>query len=110
MSMPVDLETIWELQQDMNAKLDEAIEFKAAHVEHHKQQDLIVRRTEKALFANPAGLTYQVAAMAQNGRADKTNRQYWRAFWFGLMRTLATAAIIGVVIWMLSIYKSSPGG
>lgn len=104
--MPVDLDTIWELQKDMDGKLDELIEFKTAHIEYHKTQDVAVRRNEGALFDNPDGLTYQVAALQRNGHIDKKERQYWRAFWFGLMRTLATAAIIGIVIWFLSIYKS----
>ncbi len=109
--MAVDLQTIWELQQDMNSKLDELVEFKAVHAETHRGLEKDIGGFHRTLYGDGEdgrGLTYTVQRLQLNGKARKTERQFLRTFLFGILRTIAAAAIIGVAVWLLTIYKAGP--
>jgi len=110
-----DLDAVHDLVVDMKSQLDdmegninELVRFKVVHIEAHKVIESRQSDFKKTLFGdnNHKGLTYQVAALQANGQASKSQRQSWRNFWMGVLKTLATAAIIAVTAWLLSVYRS----
>lgn len=97
---------IKDLLFDINSKCDELLTFKDVHLERHKGLDEKIMDCRETLYANPEGITYKVEQLIQCRKLLKNERAYWRTFWFGVLRTVAAAAIIGVAVWLLSIYKS----
>ena len=109
-----DLDAVHDLVLDVKSQLDEVekkcdrlIEFRAVHLEAHKTIEARQTDFKKTLYGSDkeGGLTYKVKALQANGLASKKERQTWRNFWMGVLKTLATAAIIVVTAWLLSVYK-----
>lgn len=110
----VDLNAVHDLVSDVKDQLDgmekninELVKFKAVHIETHKVIEARQAGFKKTLYGDNGnkGLTYQVAALQANGQVSKKERQTWRNFWIGVLKTLTTAAIIAVTAWLLSVYK-----
>lgn len=92
---------------EVNGKCTELLEFKAVHTETHKALDGHVATFKKTLFGddNGTGLTYKVGELVKARDCFKSSDDRWRGFWMGILRTLATAAIIAVTAWLLCLYR-----
>jgi hypothetical protein len=98
------VEDIKEQMDEVDKKCDQLLEFRAVHTEVHKIIDSRQADFKKTLYGggdNGGGLTYKVDRLLQFSKtADK-----WSGFWIALLRTLATAAIIGVTAFLLAVYR-----
>jgi hypothetical protein len=101
------VEDIRERVDEVNGKCTELLEYKAVHTETHKALDGHVATFKKTLFGddNGTGLTYRVDKLMQCKDNLKSSTDRWNSFFFGLLRTLATAAIIAVTAWLLCMYR-----
>ena len=101
------MEDIKEQVEQVDKKCTELLEFKAVHAETHKSLDGHVATFKKTLFGddNNTGLTYRVCELVKARDAFKSSTDRWQGFWVGVLRTLATAAIIGVAAWLLCLYR-----
>ena len=98
---------IKEQLEEVDGKCSELLEFKAVHVEAHKVIEGRQAGFKKTLYGddNGGGLTYKVEKLLQCKDSLRSSTEQWRGFWFGVLRTLAAAAIIGVTAWLLSVYQ-----
>jgi len=107
-----ELEMILGLVQDIKVQLDDVedkcdqlVEFRAVHTEAHKIIEGRQVEFKRTLYGsdNGGGLTYKVDRLLKSAKdADK-----WSGFWIGMLKTLVTAAIIAVTVWLLSVYKTA---
>lgn len=86
---------------EMNSKLDELLQWKAAHQEGHKSIDRDIGEVRDTLFENPGGLKSQVQTLVN----CKRNISRWRNFWMDVLRLIVVAVIIAVLGWFLFLYK-----
>jgi len=98
---------IKEQLEEVDGKCSELLEFKAVHTEAHKALDARQAGFKKTLYGddNGTGLTYKVEKLLQCKQTFKTAAERRSGFWLGVLRTLITAAIIGVTAWLLSVYQ-----
>ena len=92
---------IIEKLDEMDSKLDEILTWKAVHKEEHKIVHRDVTEMRGVLFENP-GLKAQVQALVNCKRYTSK----WKEFWMGVLRTVLAAAIIGVLMWLMLVYKT----
>lgn len=113
-----DLDMILEVVQDIkdqmddvDSKCDKLLEFRAVHIESHKTLDSSITAFKKTLYGNDngTGLTYKVEKLLQCKQNFISNADRWRGFWISILRTIVTAAIIGLAVWLLSVYRQQPG-
>ena len=85
---------------EMDPKLDDLLTWKAVHKTEHKIINRDVTELRDTLFENP-GIKSQVQTLMNSRR----NISMGRDFWMDVLRTVITAAIIGVLMWLMLIYK-----
>ena len=97
-----------ELLKQMNSKLDELLLWRAALDERcvaHREQTAEHR---KVLFDNP-GLKSKVDRLWNCKHDLKTRRENVINFFMGVLKLLVVAAIVGITVWLLYIYKTVKG-
>ena len=97
-----DLDQIYAKLEDIDGKVDELLIWKAAHITQHKTISRDIDDVRETLYENP-GLKARVQTL-WNGRKHTAT---WQDFWLFILRYLIAAAIVGITIWFLSIYKGS---
>ena len=105
-----DIDTIWELLQDVDGKCDELLTFKTAHEEYHRGLSRQFADMQTTLWDKGDGLTYRIQRIELNGKSRKSAARLWRGLAFGILRTVASAAIIGLAAWLLCMYIESRAG
>lgn len=92
-----------ELLKEMNGKLDELLLWKAGHDKGHETIDRDIKEVREVLFDNP-GLKSKVERL-WNCKKDSFR---WRDFWMSVLRTVVATIILGVIVWLLLLYKLLP--
>lgn len=87
---------------EMDGKLDELLTWKAVHKTEHKGISRDVVEIRETLFDNP-GLKSQVQTL-MNCKQDTFR---WRDFWMWVLRCLTVSGIIGLIGWLMFIYKKN---
>ena len=90
---------------EANEKLDVLLQWRAGLEERCKAHLEKTEEVRTVLFKNPGGLVQNVNTLLQCKNNLKSAGDRWSGFWIGLLRTLATAAIIAVTAWLLSLYQ-----
>ena len=96
----LDGNRIYDKLETIDSKVDELLTWKTQHVASHVLIERDVGENRKALFSNP-GIVSKVTAL-WNCKSDITNA---RKFWFEILKYLIVATIVGVVAWLLVLYK-----
>ena len=86
---------------EMDTKLDEILQWKAAHQESHKSIDRDITEVRDTLFDNPGGLKSQVQTLV-NCKRDMSR---WRNFWMDVLKFVVVFTIIGMLGWFLFLYR-----
>lgn len=92
---------ILEKLNEMDTKLDEILQWKAAHQESHKSIDRDITEVRDTLFDNPGGLKSQVQTLV-NCKRDMSR---WRNFWMGIVQLVVVAVIVAMLGWCLFLYR-----
>jgi len=104
-----ELDIIKDIAEKIDGKCDELLEFRAVHTETHKALVADLDEIHQTLYAKPEGLSYKVERIALNCKSHEAVRLQKKAFVSSLLNKLATAAIIGLIIWLLALYRSHGG-
>lgn len=95
-------ERIYEKLDLIDSKVDKLLIWKAGHVKAHELIERDVADNRATLFENP-GLISKVDTL-WNYKSDTTK---WRKFWLEILKYLVVASIVGIVTWLLLLYKGS---
>jgi len=98
-----DLGQIYTKLQEIDGKCNQLLEWKAVHSEHHKSLGRDIGEIRNCLFGENPGLVNRV----QQLWSCKSNITTWKDMVFGILRITIAAGIISLIVWLLTIYKSS---
>jgi hypothetical protein len=90
-----------ELLKEMNGKLDDLLIWRGGLDERCKAHREQTDEVRDVLFANPTGLKSKVERL-WNG---KTGASRWKDFWMFILRSAIIFGILGIVGWLLLLYK-----
>ncbi len=96
----MELEEIHKKVCEVDGKVDTLLQWKSGHDEHHKTIVRDMEEVRTTLFNNP-GLKDKVLTLWNNKKVDTL----WRDFYLTILRSVITAGIVSLVVWLLIIYK-----
>lgn len=96
-----DLGQIYNKLEEVDEKVDKLLTWQAVHDTKHEVVDRDINEVREVLFENP-GLKSKVERL-WNGRKDSFR---WRDLWMYVLRVLIIAGILGVIGWLLGLYRS----
>ena len=97
-----NLEQIFTKLEGVDGKVDELLVWKAVIDERCKSHREQTNELRETIFANSKGLKFKVERLCNNKK--DTIKQ--KDFWFSILRTVIAYGIIGVLVWLLMIYKT----
>ncbi len=98
----INAEDVYKKLDIIDVKVGQVLIWKAKHETAHELLERDIGDSRAAIFENP-GLISKVSTL-WNCKKDTTK---WKEFWFGILRYLVVAVIVGVVAWLLVLYKGT---
>ena len=98
----LNAETIYNKLDAIDSKVDKLLIWKAEHVQSHELIERDVADSRAALFENP-GVVSKVNTL-WNSEKHSTK---WHVFWMEVLKFLVIALAVGVVTWLLILYKGT---
>lgn len=98
--MAITLEEINENVKGIDEKVDQLLTWKLVHGTEHKTISRDVNEVRDVLFANP-GIVNRVERLWN----CKASISEWRSFLIYILKAVLTAGIIGVLAWLLLLFK-----
>ena len=95
---------VYEKLETVETKVNEIGHWQAGLDERcaaHREQTTEIRHTLFDSNGDAPGLKSKVALLW----ACKKEVIRWKVFWFGILRSVITAGILGFIMWLLILYK-----
>lgn len=104
-----NLDQIYAMLEAIDEKVDSLLLWKAAHNEQHKTITRDITDVRKTLYGNPNGLVSKVQRLlnCKNQIQIRSWKEFWMGILAGIIKVVVAAAIIGLVGWLLFIYKNN---
>lgn len=96
----IDGEKIYEKLDAIDSKVDALLLWKVEHVESHKLVERDLQDMRTIIFDDP-----NLKSKVERLWNCKKNITRWREFWLWILRYLILTGIIGLVTWLLMLYK-----
>jgi len=97
---------IWQKLEQMDGKLDNLLQWRAAVDERCRAHHADTEEVRKTVYGNPGstnGLQFEVSRLMN----CKKETRRWKDFWIFVLRSLVIFGIIGIIMWLMGLYKGS---
>jgi len=93
--------------KQIHEKVGQVLKWQAVHQEGHKTITRDLGEVRTSVYGNEKQGVIGLKLKVDRLWRCKKQLLDWRSFWVGVLKIVTSSAIIGVVVWVLTIYKAS---